>query len=235
MQKFEIEYQRALVADLKKVRQSNAVVNKAINRLSTCNIPEIEECTLKLKQAKDARECLYSDLGKDRLAEIERLQARNKRRWMRVRSAVRALLRSDVPVLVTLTFTDHTLEVTSADTRRTYVRKFLSSQSTRYFANRDFGGKKGREHYHALCSGFIDPIKWEFGTCNVKAVKVPNDDDRETVARLAKYIDKLANHALKDTAEDKIIWSRGFSSVPHFVEVSPDDEEFLAWLDELGG
>lgn len=231
----ETEYLKALLFDLKRWRKSHAVVNKAINDLSVCKIDEIAEKQQQLQEAKQARDLLIDEFGKDRLAEIERLSARNKRRWMRVRSAVRKMLNEPCPVLVTLTFNEETLFSTNETTRRTYVRKYLSNQTPRYFANRDFGAKNGREHYHAICTSTINPTEWKHGTCNVKVIRKPKEDDRETVSRLAKYIDKLTNHALKPTAEDSIIWSRGFNHTPHWQEVDADDEDFLAWLDELGG
>lgn len=231
----EIEYLRELSNDMKRWKKVNNDVNRATNALSVCDDADVADCRLAYVKAKTERENLRDELGDARMDEIERLSARNKRRWMRVRSAVRALMKEQHPVLVTLTFDNETLFSTNETSRRTYVRKFLSSQTFRYFANRDFGAKNNREHYHAICATNINPKEWSYGTCNVKAIKKPSEDDKETVSRLAKYVDKLTNHALKETAEDRIIWSRGFSHKPCMVETFPDDEEFLAWLDTLGG
>lgn len=164
----EIEYLRALVADLKKYKQANNEVNKANNALSSCKEEETDYYRELWQTAKDEREELQAQLGDDRIVEIERLSNRNKRRWMRVRSAVRAMLQHSGVCLVTLTFDDETLFGTNETTRRTYVRKYLSKQSERYIANRDFGKKNGREHYHALVVGTINFKEWKHGTANSK-------------------------------------------------------------------
>lgn len=242
----EIEYLRALVADLKKYKQANNEVNKANNALSCCKEEDADLYCELWQTAKDERAKLQAQLGDDRIGEIERLSNRNKRRWMRVRSAVRAMLQHSGVCLVTLTFDDETLFGTNETTRRTYVRKYLSKQSERYIANRDFGKKNGREHYHALVVGTINFKEWKHGTANAKKVKVPKDGEKDAVARLSKYIDKITNHALKDTACDRLIWSRSFTQNKQVEEDElPDCAELnkkylehidaLAWLDELGG
>lgn len=242
----QTEYLKNLVADLKRYKKANNEVNKRCNELSQCHADELASFRALWEDAKNERDALCNELGDDRVDEIERLSNRNKRRWMRVRSAVRAMLQFGNVCLVTLTFDDVTLFSTSELTRRTYVRKYLSSQSERYFANRDFGKKNGREHYHALVVGEVDFKKWTHGTVNSKRVKVPKDGEKEAVSRISKYIDKITNHALKDTACDRIIWSRSFSQkeLPEEEELLDSRElnkeyydtlDALAWLDELGG
>jgi hypothetical protein len=153
---------------------------------------------------------------------------------MRVRSGVRSILSADYKLLVTLTFTDDCLGSTSAETRRTYVRKYLSSQSDRYIANRDFGKQNGREHYHAIVRAVsIDFTAWKHGTVNAKPIN-PRQDKKEACSRLSKYIDKLTAHAVKDTACDRLIWSRA----PKVLEADYEEmsiDEAIDWLDELGG
>lgn len=242
----EIEYLRALVADLKQYKKNNNEVNKACNALSVANECDTPFAREEWEKAKAERDAFNEKLGDERIAEIVRLSGRNKRRWMRVRSAVRAMLQHSNVCLVTLTFDDETLFGTNETTRRTYVRKYLSNQSDRYIANRDFGKKNGREHYHALVVGKINFKEWKHGTANSKKVKVPKDGEKEAVSRLSKYIDKITNHALKDTACDRLIWSRNFTQKEQVeVDELPDCAELnkkcfehidaLAWLDELGG
>lgn len=228
----QIEYQKALIADLKKYRQLCNKENKACNAFSVVTNDDRTDLFIEWQNAKMERQKFCDEKGELRLAEITRLYERNKRRWMRVRSAVRSLLQEPCPVLVTLTFDDETLFGTNEETRRKYVRRYLASQTGRYFANRDFGGKNGREHYHAVCGVHIDPKEWKHGTCNVRAIKRSGSDEKEVVSRISKYIDKLTNHALKETACDRLIWSRQ-KHAPNFVEI--DEDEWLEWLEELGG
>lgn len=109
------------------------------------------------------------------------------------------------PVFITLTFNDSSLDFLSYETRRKYVRRFLNSQGVLYVANVDYGKENGREHYHAVVNNRVDPLAWSYGACNCKMIINKN------CKALAKYINKLTNHALKDTANrgSRIIYSRG--------------------------
>ena len=106
---------------------------------------------------------------------------------------------------ITLTFNDASLNNLSYSTRRKRVREFLKSQCALYVANIDFGKKNGREHYHAVVSNRVDPSLWAYGSCN--AIKITRYNSKA----LAKYVNKLTNHALKDTANKgaSIIYSKG--------------------------
>lgn len=127
---------------------------------------------------------------------------------------------------LTLTFCDDVLQGTSEDTRRQYVRRFLASYGALYVANIDYGGKNGREHYHAVISARVKPSDWSFGLLNCKSIdyrlsKVPKRYEvlspleqkekvfRDNKVRLAKYVAKLTNHAIKDTTKRKaLIYSK---------------------------
>ena len=50
----------------------------------------------------------------------------------------------------TLTFGPEILASTTAETRAIYVKRFLKATFGAYVANLDYGGKNGREHYHAV-------------------------------------------------------------------------------------
>ena len=109
------------------------------------------------------------------------------------------------PVFITLTFNDSSLDFLSYETRRKYVRRWLNSQGVLYVANVDFGKENGREHYHGVVNKRIDPKSWQYGSCNCEMIYNKN------CKALAKYINKLTNHALKDSANNgaRIIYSRG--------------------------
>lgn len=135
----------------------------------------------------------------------------------------------------TLTFRPDVLASTSPETRKTYVARFLKATFGAYVANLDYGGKNGREHYHAV--GFLSgtaldglPPKFEAllaegykpafkalgealakpwvdkcGFAKLELVKA-KDSSR---ARLAKYQTKLTAHALKETGKaPRLIYSR---------------------------
>ena len=74
-------------------------------------------------------------------------------------------------------------------------------------ANKDFGARNGREHYHAavLLKGKIDYSKWKYGCLNGQKIRLNGMSD----VRLAKYIAKLTNHAIKETCKRNVlIYSR---------------------------
>lgn len=229
----EIEYQelKALISDARKVQRLRKNRAKAFNETT---IPRNDSSELvplldAYEEAKATEQAFLASLGADRLAEIQKYLASNKRRWMRVRDGVRRILKEDNVILVTFTFTDECLASTSEDTRRQYVRRYLKSQSDVFMANRDFGKKNNREHYHGLVRAVhLDHEDWTHGTINFKRVR--KTGEASTVSRLSKYIDKLANHALKETAADRIIWSRPPKDY-ELVEMSEDD--ILDWLDDL--
>lgn len=168
--------------------------------------------------------------------ECERIVHANNERVKRLRKRIAYMLRVGSVKFCTFTFTDDTLSATSPDTRRQYIRKFLKSVSDMYIANIDFS-PKDREHYHALaCADYIDKKPAEkWGFVSVKDVRDTDGD----VIRLSRYVSKLANHAIKETAKRNHIiysdfnpiydgqWARTESLTQEdFVKVSPDKIPF---------
>lgn len=110
-------------------------------------------------------------------------------------------------LFLTLTFTDKCLNSTSPETRRKYVRRFLKENSVRYVANKDFGATNGREHYHAvvLVKGKLNYSKWRYGCLNGQKIRLNGTSN----TKLAKYVSKLTNHAIKETCKRSVlIYSR---------------------------
>lgn len=106
-------------------------------------------------------------------------------------------------VFLTLTFTDKVLNSTTQETRRRYVSRWLKSKSDYYIANIDYGSENEREHYHAIINCRVDN-SWEYGAINFKQITNKNEK------ALAKYINKLTNHAIKATTkQNKVIYSSG--------------------------
>lgn len=130
--------------------------------------------------------------------------ARNSRLWKRIYSM---LCKGDC-IFLTLTFTDNDLSHSTFDDRRRWVRRYLKSQSDYYIANIDFGEKNGREHYHAvIMASEVDYSGWntKHGNINGKRIHCGIDDAK----RLSKYVSKLTNHAIKDTAKSfRIIYGK---------------------------
>lgn len=126
---------------------------------------------------------------------------------------------------LTLTFNDSVLASTTPVTRRKYVRRYLKSLAVNFVANKDFGSRNEREHYHAVVSLPYDLdafalvhlsdgahstcAGWVYGFSNWEKIAKPTDDDPNTIKRVSRYLAKLQNHALKETASDEVmIYSR---------------------------
>lgn len=125
-------------------------------------------------------------------------------KYKRLRSKIDKLVRGGFAVFITLTFTDKILASTSRTTRRRYVARYLKDTSPFYVANIDFSPDKDREHYHAVIDKRCDFSKWSYGFVFAEKVRV-HESDRNRVAR---YVAKLTNHALKVKCEDRLIYSR---------------------------
>ena len=129
-------------------------------------------------------------------------------RACRLNKKIKDIIFNGQSLFLTLTFRDDVLESTNEETRRRYVARWLKEHSNRYVANIDFGKKNDREHYHAivLVNDNIDYTSWPYGALNGK--KITNSNDA-TPYKLKNYINKLVNHALKDTARQvRLIYSR---------------------------
>lgn len=111
-------------------------------------------------------------------------------------------------VFLTLTFKDEVFAKTSEKTRRRYVSRYLRQYCPHYVANIDFGGKKGREHYHAIVVGAnLDYSAWhKFGAIKGEKVRSSCTD----LERTCKYVVKLTNHAMKDLhgVAPRLLYSR---------------------------
>ena len=150
---------------------------------------------------------LVNTYSYDDIKEARKINKASYQRIKRLRERISSYLIDKPCVWCTLTFRTSVLEGTSEYTRRQYVRRFLKSLSSCYIANIDYGDEHEREHYHALVS--IDSIKrgsWPFGFDKYKKVRV---QQKTSPVRLAKYISKLTNHAIKEsTKRCYIIYSR---------------------------
>lgn len=138
--------------------------------------------------------------------EAEKINRAYYARVRRLKKRISLMLLTGTCHFVTLTFTDSILASTSAETRRRYVSRYLSSVGSEYCANIDFGSENGREHYHAVVKvDSIDSSPWDVnGFSNCKKIASALD-----FAPLAKYVSKLTNHAIKETTKCcRMIYSR---------------------------
>lgn len=144
------------------------------------------------------------------IQEARKINKANFYRVRRLRQRVADMLIKGHCIFCTFNFTDEVLRDTSADTRRQYVRRYLSGFNCDYIANIDFGSDKeyidrkgkvrkgtSREHYHALVCIDKLPMNWSYGYQFLEHVRVKSSSD----IKLSKYISKLSNHAIKETTK----------------------------------
>lgn len=143
----------------------------------------------------------YRDTFPVEWKECKRICSAHRHRILRLKRRVEFMLSSKC-IFLTLTFNDLTLSKVSSISRKEYVKSFLRSLDCLYIANQDFGKTNGREHYHAIvqCSN-VDYSKWTYGAINGLRVRNTTDD----VKRVAKYVAKLTNHAIKVTNKRSVI------------------------------
>ena len=152
--------------------------------------------------------------------EAEKINYAFYKRVKRLKEKINTMLLNDKCLFLTLTFNNETLENTSAETRRQYVRKYLKEFNVPYIANIDFGSDEAyiddygnertgtkREHYHAVIQcDKIDLEQWhKYGAIKFEHIRARKNDN----VRLAKYVSKLTNHAIKETTKRaSLIYSR---------------------------
>lgn len=152
--------------------------------------------------------CEENDLMNE-LKECFKINRAEYERTKRLKKRVASMLLNGECVFITLTFNNSTLDNTTEKQRRVAVSRYLKQYGCMYVANIDYGGKKGREHYHALINcDKIDFSSWrKYG--NINAQRVRNKDIESDKTKLSKYISKLSNHAIKETTKRScLIYSR---------------------------
>lgn len=180
--------------------------------------------------------------------EAEKINLARYKRVARLRKRINSILvNSEFVQFITLTFSDETMEKTSAETRRKYVQRFLTDLRCDYVGNIDFGEKKGREHYHAVIGTIAREENWKkYGFINALWVKLGNEQVRKIPKRyenlsaeeiekrmqednekkLAKYVAKLTNHAIKATTKRSVIlYAKNAPKKPRLIPIK--DEEFF--------
>lgn len=184
-----------------------------------CLYEETGEITEALERNEILIESYSNELEQytqEEIKEAERVNDASYHRVKRLSDRVYAMLEDNNCIFLTLTFRDDVLANTSEETRRRYITRYLKEQCICYVANIDYGCKNEREHYHAVVIPKGDKIDGAFyrenyGSIDMKRVRNKKSDDNEaTSKRLAKYVAKLTNHAIKHTTrKNRIIYSRG--------------------------
>lgn len=161
---------------------------------------EIVPSKYDLETAESLRS-FYLQQYPDMYLEAEKINHASYERVKRLKNRLSSFIEDGKCCFLTLTFRDEILEKTSPETRRTYIRKFLKSFGVPYVANKDFGKDFGREHYHAVIkTARIDMHSYNYGFIFAETIHQTKDN-----VKLAKYIAKLTNHAIKETTKRSVL------------------------------
>ena len=149
---------------------------------------------------------LVNEYGYQFINEARKINQASYKCVDRLKERIKRYLEMGQCIWLTLTFSQDVMANTSVETRRKYVQRYLKSQSDYYLANIDFGKNTQREHYHAIVvSDNLDIKQWIYGFTWTERIKNHIDSDK----KLAKYVSKLTNHAIKETTKRQCyIYSR---------------------------
>ena len=156
------------------------------------------------------RDFLAEQFGCCKILEAYRMNESYKKRIQRLKSKIQGIFNNKEGrvYFLTFTFTDDSLNSTNEFKRRRYVREWLNKYTIDFVGNIDFGEENDREHYHALVNAkTIDSSTWynKYGAMKWELVRY----DKNSTTKLAKYINKFLNHAIKETTKRQhIIYNR---------------------------
>lgn len=168
-------------------------------------------------------------------------KAKIKRKY-RLKKAIKSIVENHLKesYFITMTFNDKMLLTKTKKQRLQAVERYLNNQTDKYILNCDYGAKNKREHYHALSIAKDKFINFSLYTKKYGNIKVLPLNLYKTQTAKSK-IDYLLNHALKETSESKIIYSKSKrkthkkkdTKIYKLVKQSKADEEqqFLNFLD----
>lgn len=164
---------------------------------------------------------------------LNSLMSNRRSKMSRLRKRIEAWLGEGQVSFLTITFSDDTFKDYDFQGREDLVKNGLDQFAVDYVANIDFGEKNLREHYHAVCLD-LKQKEWKSFQKSFGFVKV--EKVNKSSKRLCEYLDKLTNHALKDTSAFgfKMIYCR--KRRKRFVDPTKDKSgDVPIWLfdDEL--
>lgn len=197
--------------DLLKQAKSSSLYDYAIQQLNDNGVVMhiLKHPSEDLSSMGDLHmQCIVQGLEKEFKEALKILHA-NYYREARLKARIEKMLLNGSCLFLTLTFNDNALITTNEKQRRVAVSRYLKQFNCQYVANIDFGKDNGREHYHAVIN--TDSINFEswrkYG--NINAERIRNKNIVSDKAKLAKYISKLSNHAIKETTKrSSLIYSR---------------------------
>lgn len=165
-----------------------------------------------IKYNKQRRYAFNNQLPFEKNQDFERLLNSRTHKVSRIKQRlIYLIVRHKYVWFCTFTINDNFINK-SERTKRDYIKQYLNTHDFKYILNVDFG-KNGtkRQHYHCILATDIDmdvnqffqnalnndygwtlSIRCTFSNCGIE--------------RLVKYIDKLSNHCIKTTTQQKRLY-----------------------------
>lgn len=150
---------------------------------------------------------IYEQLNSLMVSMLDRRSRNFWKRKKRLQNRISYMIANGDCIFVTLTLARDSY---SFDYVRKTVTKFLR-QFDFYVANADWGKLNNRLHYHAvIMTEHVDHRSWPLGLINFERVYV----SEKSCKKLAKYVAKLTNHAVKETVKgSRCIYSKNFAKL----------------------
>ncbi|MEM4395820.1 MAG: hypothetical protein QXW48_04495 [Thermoplasmata archaeon] len=138
----------------------------------------------------------YKNTPKESLLELAFIRAKRQQyKYMsRIYKHVEKILNNENAYFVTLTYSEKYINQGCQENAKKWAKKYMSH----YIGNDDYGSQGGRYHHHIfgnLLDNKMDLVKsWKYGSINVRKRYDYNNK------AIGKYIQRLKNHAVKDSA-----------------------------------
>ena len=198
-------------SDLLQKAKTSTMVDYAINEFNESGVimPILRRDSDDLMSVSQLFEYCVNNGLTDEFKECFKINQASYKRTRRLKERIESMLLDGACLFLTLTFNDDTLNTTTEKQRRVFVSRYLKSFNCPYVANIDYGSKNHREHYHAVIR--TDKVNYQLWRCYgaINGEKIRNKDIKSDKTKLAKYICKLSNHAIKETTKrSSLIYSR---------------------------
>lgn len=137
---------------------------------------------------------MYIDSFHEKLCSL--FSSNRNKKCKRYADKVKQLLISSDCVFGTLTLRDCELDI-DEEIQRKRIQRFFKKLNCRYICNIDFGWENERKHYHFIADvRHIDCDLWKYGFAYIEPIKNKKEFS------LADYINKMTNHAVKQTTKN---------------------------------
>lgn len=180
---------------------SNIIDSNKIHLFNACS-SKIHNFNLRDINTISVYDYLLDRLGMLDFVNSYRFQDSFRKKTERLKKRIELIFTYDNLFFLSFTFDNRKFKKgfnnTSQKTLRKYVTNWLKKYCNNYVGNIDFGGKKGRLHFHAVVSLKAEKVNhktWKYGALNFEQIYSKNS------SAISLYVNKLCSHALKESTK----------------------------------